>query len=242
MLAVLFICALISSIISGIIGMGGGILLLTLMMYALPYQFVIPIHGLIQLTSNSSRSWYLRKHIVRSYFISFLLGAPFGLFVAYNILNNIKDSKWPLFLLSLFIIYVVFKPKKIPEIRLNKYGWFFLGILAGIQGPILGATGPLIAPFFSRSDLKKEEIVATKASLQIVIHFFKLPLFLTLGFNYIEHLDIIITMSIAALLGTYIGVHFLKKIKTEHFQILFKSILLISAVKLIKDFTEWILI
>lgn len=241
MLISLLLGALATSFISGVIGMGGGVLLLSIMTFFLPFQLIVPIHGVVQLISNTSRSWYLRKNILWDFFVPFLFGTPFGLIVSYFLLKNIKGPTWYYLLLGIFITYVIFKPKKFPEIRLRKKGWFLLGIAAAIQGPILGVTGPLLAPFFSRSDIQKENIVATKAVQQIVTHFFKIPLFLSLDFNFLLHSELMALMSLGAIIGTLLGVRFLAKINEAHFKMLFKSVLALAALRLYYKFASSIL-
>jgi uncharacterized membrane protein YfcA len=222
--------------ISGIIGMGGGVLLLSIMTFFIDYTLLIPLHGIVQLVSNSSRTIYLRKSIRWDFFIPFILGAPTGFIIAFFILKEISNTNYYYLLLSFFILYAVFKPKKFPEFRLKGYQWSILGLFSGIQGSLIGATGPLIAPFYLRSDLKKEEIVATKAAQQIATHFLKIPLFLSLDFDYFKHIDLITGMCIAAVLGTYLGVKLLGKVNESAFKILFKSFLLIAAFRLLYKF------
>ena len=236
MLAILGLSAVFTSIVSGIIGMGGGVLLLSIMSFFLPYQLLIPIHGIVQLVSNSSRSFYLKSHINWGFFLPFLAGAPIGFVIAYFLIKSITNEHYFYLFLGLFILATLLKPKKLPEIRLKTKGWLFLGIASGIQGSLVGATGPLIAPFFIRSDLKKEEIVATKALQQIVTHFLKIPLFLSLNFNYIDHSLLIVIMSIAAIGGTLIGVKILGKTNEALFRKLFKIILGISSLRLLYKF------
>ena len=55
MLFGLALAALITSILSAIIGMGGGILLLAVMLSLLEHGEVIPAHGAVQLVSNGTR-------------------------------------------------------------------------------------------------------------------------------------------------------------------------------------------
>jgi len=216
--------------------MGGGILLLGMMTFFLPYQLLVPIHGAVQLVSNSSRTFYLRKNIRMDFFIPFILGAPFGYLIAYNILKEITDYNIFYLVLALFVIYAVFKPKKLPEIRIAGYQWSILGLLAGFQGALIGAVGPLLAPFYLRSDITKEELIATKAAQQIFIHIFKIPLFLSLDFNYIEHAPLLLLMSFSALIGSFGGVKLLKKLDEKLFKKLFKSVLLLAAVRLLYKF------
>ena len=68
-MAVVFIIlgtVLATSILSGVIGMAGGIILLSVMLLFLEPLTVIPLHGVVQLVSNSSRTWIQREHVERS--------------------------------------------------------------------------------------------------------------------------------------------------------------------------------
>ena len=63
-ISILVLSALGTSILSGIMGMGGGILLLTIMMQFFPPAILIPLHGSIQWSSNISRAYFNRKDIL----------------------------------------------------------------------------------------------------------------------------------------------------------------------------------
>lgn len=237
-LVFLALAALLTSTISALIGMGGGVLLLAIMTLVLPYQALIPIHGIVQFVSNSSRAFFLRKNINWIFLSMFLLGTPIGTLLAYYILNSIKDSSVYYLLLALLILYSVFKPKRLPAIILTSRGWFVLGVLASLLSPLLGATGPLLAVFYVRNDLSKEQIIATKASQQMFLHLLKIPLFLSLDFNYIEYSQIISIMVIAVLIGTFGGVKILSKLNEKVFRLIFKTVLVISALRLLYKFFE----
>ncbi len=236
MLIILAIGAIFTSIVSGIIGMGGGVLLLSIMSFFMVYETLIPIHGVVQLVSNSSRSFYLRKNIRINFLIPFLLGSPFGFIVAYYLIKSIDAPNIYYLFLGLFVTYVVLKPKKMPSFKLKPYQWGILGFFSAIQGSLIGATGPLIAPFFVRDDLSKEEIVATKAAQQILTHALKVPLFLSLGFDYSENLNLILVLSLGALFGTLIGVKILKKVEEKIFRLIFKIMLSLSALRMYYKF------
>jgi len=63
-IVILIISAFITSTISAIIGMGGGIILLGIMAILIPEGYmVIALHGIIQLFSNATRTLVFRKHI-----------------------------------------------------------------------------------------------------------------------------------------------------------------------------------
>ena len=238
MIIALILCALITSVISGVAGMAGGVLLLSAMTFFLDIRSIVPIHGVVQMISNSSRCWYLRSHVRLDLFWPYLFGAPIGFILAYFILDNISQTHYLYLLVAILIFWALFKPKKFPEIRLKPYQWSILGIFAGLQSALVGATGPLLAVFFLRSDLTKEEIVSTKAMQQLTTHFMKIPLFLTLSFNYIEHIELIIGMSVTTVLGSFLGVKILKRVNEKSFQIIFRSLLFVAALRMLYKFGE----
>ncbi len=222
-----------TSIISGVVGMAGGIVLLSSMTFFMPLDHVIPIHGIVQLVSNGSRGLFLRKKIVKDIALHFMLGSPFGAYGAYLFLSHVQGAYWFYIPLLLLISYTLFKPDKLPAISIPTRGFFFLGILAGFLGPLIGATGPLLAPFFLRDDLSKEEIVATKAFAQIFTHIVKIPLFLGLSFAYEDYTLVIVLMVLGALLGTKIGVFLLNKSSERVFRVIYKSALGLAGLRIL---------
>lgn len=238
MLYALIACALLTSIISGVAGMAGGVLLLSAMTFFLDIKAIVPIHGVVQMMSNSSRCWYLRSNVRLDLFWPYLVGAPIGFVFAYFILQNISQTHYLYLLISLLIFWALFKPKKLPEIRLRSYQWTVLGAVAGLQSALIGATGPLLAVFFLRSDLKKEEIVATKAMQQLTTHFLKIPLFLSLSFPYEDYLILMSGMALTTVAGSFIGVKILKAVNEKSFQYIFRSLLFIAALRMLYKFWE----
>lgn len=240
-LAILTIVAFATSIISAIIGMGGGILLLSAMTFFMPIQVIIPVHGLIQLISNSTRLLYLKSFIQWRFFFFFILGMPVGAGLAAWLLKGVISESFPYLIITLLIFYAVFKPKRLPHFEIKSWGWTLVGLGAGAAGILAGAVGPLIAPFFIRNDLTKEEIVATKASMQMATHFSKIPVFLSLGFDFGEHSYSILFMAIAAILGTQVGIKILGKVNESVFKKLYKSVLFLSGLRLAYKFISFYL-
>ncbi len=222
-----------TSIISGIVGMAGGITLLSLMTFFMPMHHIIPVHGLVQLVSNGSRCFFLRANIVKKITLYFLLGAPFGVIAAFFLLSSITHQSFFYIPIILIICYTLFKPKKLPAIALPDYGFFFLGIVTGFLGPFIGATGPILAPFFLRDDLSKEEIIATKAVTQMFTHLLKIPLFIGLSFSYSEYRWVIVMMIFGAIVGTKLGVMLLGKTSEGLFRRIYKTALLLACIRLI---------
>ena len=63
---ILIIAALITSSISAVIGMGGGVVLLGIMAILIPEGYmVVALHGIIQMFSNGTRTFIFRRHLKR---------------------------------------------------------------------------------------------------------------------------------------------------------------------------------
>ena len=233
LLALLIPSAFVAAAISGTIGMGGGIVLIAIMASLLDPMVVVPIHGAVQMTSNFSRSLVLLRRvnwgIVSLYAPTMILGAWLGLQ-----LYRGAGAAWfkpaiGAFVLS-FLAWQQFKPKRIELPR-----WVFVpaGVGGGFLTLTLGAAGPYLAAFFLRDDLDREEIVATKATIQSFGHFLKIPAFLSLGFDYVEQLPLILPLLAAVVVGTYAGTRLLKRLPEATFKRLFRVVLFLLAIRLL---------
>ena len=234
----LIIAAFLTSTISGMIGMAGGILLISLMTFFLPVHIIIPIHGVAQLASNSSRSWLLRHEISKPILKNFLIGLPFGVLASYFLVREIEFKELFYLFIAALIFWALFKPKRLNIGVVKPVHFIAIGLVTGFLALFVGATGPFLAPFFLQANLRKEELVATKAITQFFTHLLKIPAFIGLGFAYGEYTIEIIGLILATIIGTRTGVHFLKKIKNEQFNKMFKAALLIAAFRLILKFGE----
>lgn len=230
---VLGFSAVITSIISAVVGMAGGIVLLSIMTLFLPFNILIPIHGVVQLISNFTRTWFLRKNIHWPLFRWFCVGLPFGAFLSITVIKSLESSTLPLLLIAALIFYAIFKPKKLPNLSIPFPAFAFVGFGVGFLGPLVGATGPFIAPFFLRDDFNKEQIIASKSSVQVMGHLIKLPAFLYLGFDYIHHAIPIAGLTLCAVVGTKLGVLLLHKVDEKLFRIIFKSALFVAGCRVI---------
>ena len=81
-LIILIFAAFITSSISAVLGMGGGIILLGVMAILIPDGYmVIALHGIIQLVSNTTRTYIFKNHLKKTILLQFLIGAIIGVFI-----------------------------------------------------------------------------------------------------------------------------------------------------------------
>lgn len=111
--------------------------------------------------------------------------------------------------------------------------WPLVGTLTSFCGLFVGATGILIAPFFLNDRLHKEALVASKAACQVFIHATKVIVFFVLGFSIGPYLLLIVLMCLTSLLGSILSKHLLGKVSDNTFNILFRLVLVLLALRLI---------
>ena len=246
-ITILIFAAFITSSISAILGMGGGIILLGIMAITIPEGYkVIALHGMIQLFSNSTRTFIFRKHLKKNILNQFFWGAMLGvglsiliiimLIVYFNVdsANQIKIEILKPFI-GLFIFWNLF----LKNSKKDTKGSSFIpaGFIAGVSSIFVGAVGPLIAPFFLKKSLTKENIIANKAASQIITHTSKIPLFIYFfNMDYGAEIKILGPLIIAVYVGTNFGKKILSFIPEPLFRKLFKITLFIIAIKLIVNY------
>lgn len=241
---VLIIAAFLTSALSAVIGMGGGITLLGIMAIIMPTGYlVVAYHGIIQLASNVTRTTVYRKHINKSIINRFLVGLIPGLLLSaamifgaatYFNAPSAADLKIDFLkpAIGFYIIWFLYLRKKKKIVSRELYKW--MGVLAGIATVFIGAMGPLIAPLFINDKLKKESVIATKAACQAAGHLGKIPIFfLFFNVSYTEDWNVLLPLVAAVYFGTKIGKLMLGKIPEALFQNLFKAALTLIAIRLI---------
>lgn len=230
-----------ASIVSSVTGMAGGVLMFAAMNVFIPLRPLIAIHGTVQIFNNAARGWFLRDAIRWGMCVPFGLGAVLGAAATTLLIARYVNDLIPLILLAALIFYTLLKPERLPHIRLSDRNYFWVGILTGCMGILVGAVDPLLAVFFLREDLSKEEVVANKSMMQLLCHLTKIPAFIYLGFAFSEHLGLIVVFTIAAVAGTRFGVYLLARIETRFFFTLMKIALWAAGLRVLYQLYQFLL-
>jgi uncharacterized membrane protein YfcA len=216
--------------------MAGGITLLSVMLLLLEPLVAIPLHGAVQLVSNGSRSIIQREHIDRSIlwrYAVFLLPMGFaGLAVAQALSPGVTRC-----LIGAFVILATWAPGLLligshPEQADRNRRFLTLGGVVGFLNPAIGATGPLIAPFFLNLGLTRHQLIGTKAACQTLGHLSKIAVFGAAGFAFGAHWVLLASLSAAVVVGTWLGSRLLEFVSERWFIWLYKGVLTVIAVRL----------
>lgn len=229
--------AFASSVLSGILGMAGGIILLSVMVLFFEPVTAIALHGLIQLVSNASRSVIQRRHVEWRFTWRFaLLLLPMG---ALGV--QLTFALPPLLarvLIGLFVLAATWRPGWLmlgthPDEILPERRFVLLGGVVGFLGVLVGATGPLAAPFFLNLGLSRQGVVGTKAATQTLGHISKTLIFGVAGFAFATYLPILVSMWLAVIVGTWVGSRLLERVDERSFDLLYRAALTLVALRLI---------
>lgn len=217
--------------ISGVFGMAGGVVLISVMAQYFPPMILIPLHGVIQLISNVTRTAISFKNVPWKLMIPFGIASPFGAWAASHIVINMSKNTFQM-ILGISILVMTWMPqiKKAPKIP-GKF--FLLGFITTFTALFTGATGPFVMPFLMREGLNKEEQIVAQSTCQIFAHTCKIIAYMFMGFQIQKHMPILTSAGVAAIAGTLISKTILKKIPDNQFLICIKIILTILAARMI---------
>jgi uncharacterized membrane protein YfcA len=237
--ALLVLCAvaLVTAILSAIVGMAGGITLLSVMLLFLEPLTAIPLHGAIQLVSNGSRTLVQRRHVRWGLVARYgALLAPMG-FVGLVIAQALSPALARA-LIGLFVLVATWAPGRLllgthPEETDPKRRFFLLGGVVGVLNMTVGATGPLIAPFFLNLGLTRQSLIGTKAACQTLGHLVKIAVFGAVGFAFGPYLAPLLLLCAMVVAGTWIGSRLLERVSELWFTRLYKSVLTVIALRLV---------
>ncbi len=170
---VIVAAVVLTSLLSGVLGMAGGILLMAALVSLKPIAVAMIIHGVVQAVSNGSRAWLLRKHIVFQILPPYLLGAAlsFGAFVSLTVVPN---TAWVMIAIGglPWLALVVPKLRGVDVTRPTTAA--VCGATVTASQLFAGASGPLLNFFYLNTRLNRYQIVASKALTQTLGHLLKL--------------------------------------------------------------------
>ncbi|WP_188635347.1 sulfite exporter TauE/SafE family protein [Halopseudomonas pertucinogena] len=233
-LATLMLVAMsaVTSAITASLGIGGGVLLLAIMAVVMPPAAIIPVHGMVQLGSNFSRASMTLRHINLRLILWFAPGALLGAWLGSLFLVELPLALIQL-CIALFILLLCWGPP-IPAIATGPVGTLLAAAATTFVSLFVGATGPLVAAFVKQQQQgERFSTVATFASAMCLQHAPKAIIYGAAGFVFADWLGLILVMILAGALGTWLGLHLLRRLSDRRFTLIFNILLTLLAVRLI---------
>lgn len=243
-IGLLAVAGFFTSALTAVVGAGGGTVLLALMLQIMPPAAAIPVHGVVQLASNSARSWLFRRSLAWPLIIRFGLLLPFGVILGLWLFQQMPKELVQV-LIGVFVVFTLFlrrlgglAPREFPL-------WAFvpLGFVTGALNMIVGVIGPVLGALVIRKELSKEAIVGTLGVFGVFGNLLKIAGFAYAGFSLLEYGPTLLVMVPAAMLGAAAGRRLLAHVSEVVFLRIFQAMLLGLAAKLIfYDGLSWLLL
>ncbi|MFN0263321.1 sulfite exporter TauE/SafE family protein [Tepidamorphus sp. 3E244] len=226
--AIMIVSSFFTSMIMAATGFGGGVLLLSIMASLMPIAALIPVHGVVQLGSNTGRAILLRDSVQWGYLLPFLVGSIIGAAIGGRLVVTLDDGILRV-ALALFILYMVWGPK--PKFDASGARWLIGagGAISTFLTMFFGATGPFVLAIYSNVfPNDRHKFIATHSTAMVIQHVLKVIAFGILGFAFAPWLGLIAAMVATGFAGTFVGTKLLNRIPEAQFRIVFR--VLITAV------------
>lgn len=217
--SILAISAVVTSFISGVLGMAGGMVLMGVLLAVMPLPAAMMLHGITQLAANGWRAVLLRSEVDWRVFRGYVFGALVALLVFTGV--RLVVSK-PVALLSMGL--TPFLTMWLPEgvhLNVQRRGQPFLcGVLCAAVSLVAGVSGPILDIFFVRTTMRRHAVVATKALTQSFTHVIKIFYFGTVISMHGGHVEpwVAAMMVALALLGTSLSRSVLERMNDASFR------------------------
>lgn len=248
---IICIVAFLASILTFFSGFGLGTILLPTLALFFPIEVAIALTGVVHFFNNMFKLVLVGRNASKRVLLYFGIPAVISAFVGAYVLINITDLK-PIYTYALgskefeitpvkliiavlliafaiiellpFIKKLKFKTKHLP----------FGGILSGFFGGLSGHQGALRSAFLINSGLTKDVFIGTTVVISSFVDFTRLSVYSTriLNSDLSGNLPLILSATISAIIGAFIGNKLLKKITLDFIQKLVAVLLIVISLAL----------
>jgi len=221
-----------TSMLTAALGLGGGILMVAAMASVVPPAALIPVHGLVQLGSNSGRAVLFFRHVRRPIVLWFVLGAAVGVTAGALVAVRLPREAL-LILVGVFVLATTWMPA-LGRYRVPDRGFTVVGAATAFLTMFAGATGPFLAPFLAPERLgDRYATIGTFAACMTMKHGLKVAAFAAVGFAYLPWLPLVALMIASGFLGTLAGRQVVARLPEARFRTAFKVLLTVLALRLL---------
>ena len=218
MFAILILSSFIAALISGAAGFGGSLLLLPVVTACVGAEIAVPVLTLAQLIGNISRMGTGFKQIKWGAVGWFCLTAlPLSALGAFGFSVLPKDVVTRC-IGAVLILLVIFKVKKIFELKGNKGTLLIGGAITGGVSGLAGSGGPIGAAIFLSLGLPPVAYIASEATTATAMHILKTIIYSKLTSLTLQTLLVGLVMGAAMIVGTLVANKFIKNMDKNKFQ------------------------
>lgn len=219
-LLIIAICAFIAAALTVPAGFGLSTMLTPLVLILVGPHEAVALVAVVHAAHNAAKYFSLKEHVdfsaFKRYGIWLVFGAIFG-----ALLQNQVPQEPLLFIIGIFLIILPiltlsesWTGYRIPEAN-DRVGGFGSGFMGGLSGH----QGALRAMFLTRRLPDKMAYAATASILALCVDLSRIPVYLFYRHSeFVEHIQLLLILVIAALIGVRVGKKWLKSLESEFIQ------------------------
>jgi len=223
------LAVLAASLLSGVLGMAGGVVLMVVLWLMLPVSSAMILHGIAQLSSSGFRVIFFFRHTCWKGMLAYLAGLLVALAIV-SVVAYIPDKRVLFLLLGGLSVSALIMPRSSLLDFAKPLSAFFCGIAVNIPTFIVGVSGGIFDLFFVKTELNRYQVMASKAVAmtfsQIVKIFYFLNLFYQAAESSVSLFALTPAVVISSLVGTYAGRQILDRISECRFRSLGRAVIL----------------
>lgn len=248
---VISVVAFIVSILTFFSGFGLGTILTPVFMIFFPVELAIALTGVVHFLNNLFKILLVGKNADKAVLLKFGIPAVIAALGGAWLLLHIPDTK-PLFTYEMLektwevypvkfiisILLIIFATMDlIPYFRKLQFGKEKLplgGALSGFFGGLSGNQGALRSAFLIKAGLSKEAFIGTAVVVSAFVDITRLSVYAS-GFSksgLTDNLTLVISATLSAIVGAYIGNKLLKKVTLKFLHIIVATMLILISIAL----------
>ena len=230
-LLILAMAGFATSLMTAVIGLGGGVALMLVMPGLMPLAAIIPVHAFVQFVSNAARVGFAFHHVDFRLLLPLICGSVLGAAIGSQAVGVVSFAVLPA-IAGIIIVLVVWLPhdRFIPK---GRAALFALGAYQTGLGMVAGATGPLGAVVLNRMNTEREWLVVNTGVYMTINHGLRSVAFGLLGFAFHAWWLTIAVMSCGVILGAWLGTRLRQYVPQTNYETVFKWFVTALALRLV---------
>ena len=216
---VILLTVLGTAILSGVLGMAGGLVLMGVLVLLLPVSAAMIVHGAVQAASNGARFLFLREHSQWRIVPPYAAGAAL-VAAAFAAVTLVPEPGVVLMLIGAFPWLARATPH-FSRLDIRRPATAFAcGAVVTAAQLLAGASGPLLDAFYLHASLDRYQVVASKALTQTLGHLVKVGYYGLLAGSAAADVSaaLLAVACLVAVAGARIGTRLLARLPDDRFR------------------------
>ncbi|WJV54881.1 sulfite exporter TauE/SafE family protein [Prodigiosinella aquatilis] len=216
----------------------GGVLLLSALYTILPDpRLVLPMHACVSLVSNATRLIAYWRNIDVIVWLKYMSGAlpaiALSTFILYHLFSDYDDvSPYFMMVVGAVIFWSTYSGSRRNVSGMSRpVNFYLVGTFSAPVSMLFGANGAVLAPYFLKTNLTRQQIVATSTACQFSLHLIKIPAVIAIIYGFLSDtgsktgsesiLWAVSAMVFASMIGTLLGGRLLDNMNERKFNIIY---------------------